>query len=132
MTETFNIFQMVFTKNIFSSIKATRAELRLANALKKDAKKFATEAEKERNNAETAQQLAFEEKNYEISQNFAEIALWHTLLALGKYRYAASRFTEAAAFETGKENDFRKNAEIMKQKAFDAELSISKITHFLN
>ncbi len=132
MTDAINFFQMVFSKNNFSINKTNRAEIRLANALKKDARKFATEAKAEKLNAEKAQKIALESEEKKDTRNFAEIALWHSLLAFGKYRQAAARFNEAAAFETGKQKEFSKNAKQMSKYATEAENAVNFLTEFLS
>lgn len=132
MTQAINFFQMVFSKNTFSITKINRAEIRLANALKKDAQKFATEAMAEKLNSEKAQKIALEADEKSDSRNFAEIALWHSLIAFGKYRQAAARFNEAAVLETGKQKEFSKNAEQMSKYATEAENSVNFLTEFLS
>ena len=132
MIDAINFFQTVLAFNNFSSIGANRSEIRLANALKKDARKFATEANEEAQNAQTAQKIAFDAKENKMSESFAEIALWHSLIAFGKYRQAAQRYKEAATIETKKQREFAKNAKQMAERANEAEISVSRLTEFLN
>ncbi len=132
MTDAINFFQMVFSKNTFSINRTNRAEIRLANALKKDARKFATEAMVEKLNSEKAKKIALEANEQADSRSFGEIALWHSLIAFGKYRQAAARFNEAAAMETGKQREFRNNAKQMAQYATEAENSVNFLTEFLS
>jgi len=132
MTEAINYFQTILAFNSFSKIRASRGEIGLANALKKDARKLASEADYEANNAETAEKIAFEAKDENIKRNFTEIALWHSLVALGKYRQATVRFDEAATFETNLQRKFLKNARQMAERAAQAQDSVSRLTEFLN
>lgn len=132
MTDAINFFQMVFSKNTFSINRTNQAEIRLANALKKDARKFATEAMFEQLNSEKAKKIALESDEKSDSRNFAEIALWHSLIAFGKYRQSAARFNEAAALETGKQKEFRNNAKQMAHYANKAQNSVNFLTEFLS
>lgn len=132
MTDAINYFQAILTQHGFSSIGANRSEIRLANALKKDARKLASEANEEAQNAQTAKKIAFDAQENKTSENFAEIALWHSLIAFGKYRQASQRFNEAAKIETKKQREFAKNAKLMAERATEAEISVSLLTEFLN
>ena len=132
MTEAINFFQGMLAMNGFSSIGANRAEIRLANALKKDARRLQAEAEEETFNAETAQSIAIETKDENIKRDFAEIALWHSLIAFGKYRQSSARFSEAAAIETKFQKEFVKNARKMNDQAIQAQGSICRLTEFLS
>lgn len=132
MTEAINFFQAVYSKNIFSTIGANRAEIRLANALKKDARRLQSEAEVESRNAETAQLIAFDSKTENIKRDFAEIALWHSLMAFGKYRQSAERFSEAAAIETKFQKEFIKNSIKMNDQAVQTQIAICRLTEILS
>lgn len=132
MTDAINFFQSYLSFNSFSSIGANRAEIRLANALRKDARRLASEAGEETQNAQTAQKIASDAKEQNARRNFVEIALWHTLIALGKYRQAAARYNEAAMIETIKQREFIKNAGKMAEQATKAESEIKRLTAMMN
>lgn len=132
MTEAINFFQAILSFNSFSKIRANRGEIRLANALKKEARKLAEEAAQEALSAKTAQKITFEAKDENSKRNFAEIALWHSLVAFGKYRQAAKSFEEAAELETGKKREFIKNARKMNEMAVNFENSVSNLSEYLN
>lgn len=132
MTEAINFFQTVLSFNSFSKIRASRGEIRLANALKKEARKLAAEAAEEALNAGTAEKIALGANDENTKRNFAEIALWHSLAAFGKYRQSAKCFEEAAELETGKRREFIKNAKKMNEYAVNFENSVGNLSEILN
>ncbi len=132
MMEAINFFQGFLAMNGFSAIGANRAEIRLANALKKDARRLQAEAEEEVFNAETAQEISSDAQSENIKRDFAEIALWHSLIAFGKYRQSSARFSEAAAIETKFQKDFIKSSRKMNEQALQAQNSICHLTEVLS
>jgi hypothetical protein len=131
MPEAINFLQSFFTFNSFSSIGASRHEIRLANALKKDARKYAAEAAAEARNAETAQMLTLEGKEKSASRSLAEIAIWHHELSLKKYRRAAARYAEAAKIRTKKQKEFDATAREMTLLAAKSESAVRALSEFI-
>lgn len=129
MTEAINFFQSMFMFKSLAPTGASHAEIKLINALKREARTLSEQAAEESRNGQTAKDLAFDGSDQNKNRSFALIAVWHFERSAAKYRTASERFNEAGKIQAGKK--FSSKAQTMAKRAAEAEAAVRLLSALL-
>jgi hypothetical protein len=133
MTEAINYFQSLFNYQSISTTNLSKSEIRLAQALAKEARNLVKVADCEANSGKTSADLAASEKDNVLSQKLAQISLWHHQRAAKKYREAANQYEQAAKIwqQPKRQKLLRTETKQLREKAERAEKAVNSLTNFL-